>query len=124
MLEKCIKLSEFIVYLEKIYTESGDLDLYSWNGQVLDLNSFVHIYEKVILVEQKYIQTEDGQYVIKINAPCIKLSTFIKHLEDIYTENGDLDLHSEHDDVIDLETFIESDEQLILIDQQGTDTDD
>lgn len=121
---ECVKLSAFIVYLENIYTESGDIDLYSWNGKVEDLNSFVHIDGKVILIEQKYIQTEDGQYAITINAPCIKLSAFIKHLENVCTENGDLDLHSEHGGVEDLETFIQSDEQLILLDQQGIDTED
>lgn len=59
MLEKCVKLSEFIKHLENIYTENGDLDLYSWNGQVLDLETFVEIDKQIILIDQGGIDTED-----------------------------------------------------------------
>jgi len=57
--EKCVKLSEFIKYLENIYTEKGDLDLYSWNGQVVDLETFVENDNQIILIDQQGIQTED-----------------------------------------------------------------
>lgn len=59
MLEKCVKLSEFIKYLENIYTEKGDLDLYSWNGQVVDLETFVEYDDQLILIDQQGIQMED-----------------------------------------------------------------
>lgn len=59
MSEKCVKLSEFIKYLENIYTEKGDLDLYSWNGQVVDLETFVENDNQIILIDQQGIQTED-----------------------------------------------------------------
>lgn len=58
-LEKCVKLSEFIKYLENIYTEKGDLDLYSWNGQVVDLDTFVENDNQIILIDQQGIQMED-----------------------------------------------------------------
>lgn len=56
---KCVKLSEFITYLENIYTEKGDLDLYSWNGVVTDLDTFVETDDDCILVDQQGIATED-----------------------------------------------------------------
>lgn len=55
----CIKLSEFIKYLENIYTENGELDLYSWNGKVVDLETFIQTDEQIILIDQQGIDTED-----------------------------------------------------------------
>lgn len=56
---KCIKLSELITYLENIYSENGELDLYSWNGQVTDLKTFIEIDDDIILIDQQGIDTED-----------------------------------------------------------------
>ena len=117
----CVKLSEFIKCLENIYTENEDLDLYSWNGKVVDLDSFVQLNEQLIIIDQQYMENTE---VSPFNMACIKLSGFIKYLENIYTEHGDLDLHSCHGKVVDLDSFIETDEQLILIDQKGIDTED
>ena len=55
----CVKLSEFIKYLENIYTKKGELDLYSQNGKVVDLDTFIQTYEQIILIDQQDIDTED-----------------------------------------------------------------
>ena len=57
--DKCVKLSEYIKYLENIYTEKGDLDLYSWNGKVTNLEDFTEVDDSIILVDLKGIDTED-----------------------------------------------------------------
>ena len=56
---KNVKLSEFIKCLENIYIEKGDLDLYSWNGRVVDLDTFVEYDDDLILIDQQGIDTED-----------------------------------------------------------------
>ena len=56
---KCVKLSEYIKYLENIYIEKGDLDLYSWNGKVTNLEDFTEVDDSIILVDLKGVDTED-----------------------------------------------------------------
>lgn len=56
---KCVKLSEFIKYLENIYTENGELDVFSWNGRVEDLDTFVEYDNDTIIIDQQGIQMED-----------------------------------------------------------------
>ena len=57
--DKCVKLSEYIKYLENIYIEKGDLDLYSWNGKVTNLEDFTEVDDSIILVDLKGVDTED-----------------------------------------------------------------
>ena len=57
--ENCIKLSTYIEYLQKIYKQKGDLDLYSWSGKVTDLENFTEIDDDVIIVDLKGIDTVD-----------------------------------------------------------------
>lgn len=57
--EKCIKLSTYIKYLQEIYEQKGDLDLYSWNGKVTDLENFTEVDDDVIIVDLKGVDTVD-----------------------------------------------------------------
>lgn len=56
---ECVKLSEFIKCLENIYSEKGELDLFSWNGAVTDLKTFIQVDDQVIIIDQQGIDTED-----------------------------------------------------------------
>lgn len=57
--ENCIKLSTYIEYLQEIYKQKGDLDLYSWNGKVTDLENFTEVDDDVIIVDLKGVDTVD-----------------------------------------------------------------
>lgn len=59
MRDMCVKLSGFIEYLKNIYEKEGDKDLYSWNGEVTDLDDFVEFDKDVIMVDLKGVATED-----------------------------------------------------------------
>lgn len=56
---ECVKLSEFIKCLENIYNEKGELDLFSWNGSVKDLETFIQVDDQVIIIDQQGIDTKD-----------------------------------------------------------------